>query len=66
MMGHVMIRCPRTGQEIATGLRSDDASFKRMPVFYGRTFCPLCRIEHNWFARDAWVAEPRQRPAMAE
>jgi hypothetical protein len=37
-----------------------------MPVFYGRTFCPICQIEHNWFARDAWVAEPQQRHAMAE
>jgi hypothetical protein len=63
-MGQVMIRCPRTGQEIATGLQSDDASFKRMPVFYGRTFCPVCRAEHNWFAREAWVAEPHH--ALAE
>jgi hypothetical protein len=65
-MGDVMIRCPQTGREIATGLQSDHASFKRMPVFYGRTLCPICRIEHDWFARDAWVAEPRGRHAMAE
>jgi hypothetical protein len=60
-MGHVMIKCPHTGRELATGLQSDDASFKRMPVFYGRTFCSACRMEHDWFARDAWVAEPHDR-----
>jgi hypothetical protein len=65
-MGQVMIKCPQSGREIVTGLQSDHASFKRMPVFYGRTFCPACGVEHDWFARDAWVAEPLSQPAMAE
>jgi hypothetical protein len=65
-MGQVMIKCPQTGEEIATGLQSDHASFKRMPVFYGRTLCPICRIDHDWFARDAWVAELHDRHAMTD
>ena len=66
-MGDVMIKCPHTGQNIATGLRSDDASFRRMPVFSGRTLCPICRIEHDWFAREAWVAaDSHGRQALVE
>jgi hypothetical protein len=30
-------------------------------VFFSRTSCPLCRIDHAWFARDAWVHEPSIR-----
>jgi hypothetical protein len=65
-MGDVMIKCPQTGREIATGLRSDHASFGSMPVFYGRTLCPICRIEHDWFARDAWVADRHGGHAFVE
>jgi hypothetical protein len=33
-----------------------------MPVFFARVYCPICRIEHEWFAKEAWVCEtePRQ------
>jgi len=57
-MGAVMIRCPDTGCEIATGLVADRASFRSMPVFFARAYCPLCRTEHEWFAQEAWVCEP--------
>ena len=50
-MGTVMIRCPETGREIATG-------FRATPVFFARSHCPICRTEHEWFAQDAWVCEP--------
>jgi hypothetical protein len=26
-------------------------------VFFAQTYCSFCRIEHQWFAKDAWVAE---------
>jgi hypothetical protein len=29
-----------------------------MPVFFSRTFCPFCRVPHEWFAKEAWVADP--------
>ena len=69
-MGTVMIRCPDTGREIPAGIVADRRSFGAMPVFFGRVFCPLCRIEHEWFAREAWVgetdlAEQSRRPARA-
>lgn len=57
-MGFVMIRCPATGRAISTGIAIDRRSFAATPVFYSQTFCPLCRAEHQWFAKEAWVQEP--------
>ena len=55
-MGTLMIKCPRTGQTISTGMIADAPSFGSSPVFYSRTYCPLCRIDHDWFATEAWVS----------
>ena len=59
-MGAVMIRCPQTGHAIATGYEADPARFREMPVFFAIAYCPICRADHQWFARDAWV---REQPA---
>jgi hypothetical protein len=58
-MGTVMIRCPATGTAIPTGIKADRASYQRTPVFIARAHCPICRTEHEWFAKEAWVAETR-------
>ncbi|HXB81594.1 MAG TPA: hypothetical protein VNX23_29970 [Bradyrhizobium sp.] len=60
-MGMVMIKCPQTGRAIPTGIKADRESFQRSPVFFGHTHCPICRANHGWFARDAWVDEPGTR-----
>ena len=57
-MGTLMIKCPETGRAISTGIEADRASFNRMPLFFGRTFCPMCRTQHEWFVKAAWVREP--------
>ena len=57
-MGMVMVKCPQTGQAIPTGIETDRESFARSAVFFARTRCPLCRADHAWFAREAWVDEP--------
>jgi hypothetical protein len=63
VMGMVMVKCPQTGQAIPTGIETDRESFGRSAVFFARTRCPLCRADHAWFAREAWVDEPsRQVP----
>jgi hypothetical protein len=56
-MGVVMVKCPRTGEHIRTGMMAERRSFDEMPVFFARVLCPLCREEHEWFAREAWVCE---------
>ena len=53
----IMIRCPKTGQAISTGRYVEPATFRSTPVFFSRTYCPLCRSMHEWFAKDAWVSE---------
>lgn len=60
-MGLVMIRCPVTGHEIPTGMKANQFSFNRSPVFFGHTLCPICQRDHEWFAKDAWVCELTER-----
>jgi hypothetical protein len=28
-----------------------------MPVFFSVTYCPICRTDHHWFARDAQILD---------
>jgi hypothetical protein len=56
-VGVIVIRCPNTGREVSTGLESDARTYQRIPVFFSRTYCPTCRTNHEWFARDAWVRD---------
>lgn len=58
-MGMVMVKCPQTGRAISTGIEIDHETFQRRTVFFARTHCPICCTEHAWFARDAWVNQPR-------
>ncbi|MBV1697043.1 MAG: hypothetical protein KGQ47_01730 [Hyphomicrobiales bacterium] len=52
----IMIRCPTTGQAISTGRKvASIEAFRSSPVFFGRTYCPHCRLMHEWFAKNAWV-----------
>jgi hypothetical protein len=61
-MGTVMIKCPETGREIPTGYEADPMRFRSSPVFFARSYCPICRAEHEWFAQDAWVCDPGPAP----
>lgn len=56
-MGMLMVRCPKTGQALATGKYVDTATFRCSPVFFSRIYCPLCKSVHEWFAKDAWVSD---------
>jgi len=60
-MGVVMIKCPKTGREISTGITTDRVRFNSTPVFFASTYCPICRATHEWFAKDAWVCESAPR-----
>jgi len=54
-MAVLMIRCPETGRSIRTQYEIDPRRFRFMPVFFARSYCPLCRTTHEWFAREAWL-----------
>jgi hypothetical protein len=64
-MGVVMTKCSKTGRPFATGLAAEPDSFQRMPVFFARAYCTHCRQEHQWFAKDAWVAEEAKAESAA-
>jgi hypothetical protein len=57
LMGTVMIRCPTTGREISTGIQAEREKFGRSPVFFARSYCPLCQTDHEWFAAQAWIVD---------
>jgi endogenous inhibitor of DNA gyrase (YacG/DUF329 family) len=57
-MAELMIRCPKTGKPVTTGIHIDRARFRAMPVFFSSSYCPSCGTSHEWFARDAWMCEP--------
>jgi hypothetical protein len=54
----VMVRCPTTGRELSTGVEMDTATFERLPDIHSRIKCPLCRVNHDWSTREAWLANP--------
>jgi hypothetical protein len=56
-MAIIFIRCPHTGRGISTGIEIEPARFKTLPVFFARSYCPNCRIHHEWFAQEAWLRE---------
>jgi hypothetical protein len=62
-MGVIVIRCPRTGNEVSTGVEIDADRFKTLPPTVSRMRCPACGSEHAWSKRSAsfkalGVAEP--------
>lgn len=54
-MSMLMIRCSTTGRAIFTGRYVESAAFRSTAVFFSRTYCPICHVMHEWFAKDAWV-----------
>jgi hypothetical protein len=64
-MGTVMITCPASGHAIPTGIKTERSDFACTPVFFSDTYCPICDAGHRWFARDAWVDEPRAQARAA-
>jgi hypothetical protein len=63
-VGIVMIKCPRTGRTIPTGMKADREKFRSSTVFFARTYCSICQASHEWFARDAWICEPSEIAQM--
>ncbi len=64
-MGTVMIRCPRTGQAISTGIEMEPSVLDRLPLVQAWRHCPACGEEHAWDARTAWLSEPMLVTASA-
>jgi hypothetical protein len=61
-LGHVMIRCPESGEgvpasgeDVPRGTRIDAASLESSNLTEQTFRCPHCGHEHTWSAKDAWV-----------
>jgi endogenous inhibitor of DNA gyrase (YacG/DUF329 family) len=63
-MGMVMVRCPITGNEIATGIETEPVILEALPKVETAVRCPECGEKHFWTIEHAYIAgEPRQRAA---
>jgi hypothetical protein len=52
-MGVLMLKCPETGREFATGIYLDEDSFRRLPDTVSKAACPHCGQMHSWWTHDA-------------
>lgn len=53
-MPQIMIKCPKTGKAVATGMGTDSAA--GLGMFKGNSFqCPACGQMHTWDGKDAFL-----------
>ena len=62
-MAMLMIKCPRTGQVISTGIETDPYSTEPIPRVLVHTPCPYCGTDHAWWPNQAWLVDDTQGPA---
>jgi hypothetical protein len=55
MASVVVIRCPETDEEVATGFVADLYRFGNLPD-RGAVLCSACRGEHSWTKADAYLS----------
>ena len=59
-MGVVLIRCPRTGASVSTGLEMDRRTWSALPIVASRMHCPACGAEHVWSKLHADFSAPAE------
>ena len=57
MSSMVMIHCPETGRDVAMGILTDSASFKRLRDERAWVSCPACRQTHKWLVLRPWLMD---------
>jgi hypothetical protein len=55
-MADILVRCPKTGQEVSTGLKTEWVMFETLPGIQMPLTCPACGETHNWRSKDAWIS----------
>ena len=55
-MADILVRCPKTGQEVSTGLKTEWVMFETLPGIQMPLTCPACGETHNWRPKDAWIS----------
>ncbi len=62
-MGVLLIKCPNTGREFATGIQVDADTLSRVPQELTHTHCPYCKVEHSIPGcpeRPSWLTQSRR------
>ena len=54
-MGIIMIKCPRVGRPVSTGIEVIDVN--QLPMVVATATCPACGGVHEWTKQDAWLAD---------
>ncbi len=52
-----MIRCPKTGKPLPTGIAADQSSFDSSQFVDNSVNCPHCGGTHTWNKPDAFFSE---------
>lgn len=52
-MASVMIKCPKTGKLVPTGISMDKKSFETAKLENNAVGCPACGGNHTWSKKDA-------------
>ncbi len=60
-MHKIMITCPATGKDVATGILADTDTLEKLPDGSSNAHCPHCGGSHPWSVRDAWLDNGEQR-----
>ena len=56
-MGSITVLCPRTGQQVHTGVEMTRYEFDAMPMVQSTMHCWACGGEHSWSKRWATFVE---------
>ena len=57
-VGVVMVKCPKTARELSTGIEMVAATFEQLPEIRAQILCPICKVDHVWSTREAWLDNP--------
>jgi len=58
-LADILVRCPRTGASVPTGLKTEWVLLKSLPCVAVPLRCPACGQMHKWKPADAWIGSAR-------
>jgi endogenous inhibitor of DNA gyrase (YacG/DUF329 family) len=61
-MGAVMIKCPKSGRAVSTGIEIERDTFDQLPNVSSAMNCPACGSHHVWHKADAWIDDGPSGP----
>lgn len=53
----LMLRCPKTGLAIPTGIAMDPESFESSGFQNNSSYCPTCRESHPWSKENVFFGD---------